>query len=94
MVETRRVTLLNLSVFPDVVELRPYEMLFDHVVLLVEGVALRSILLKEGLVLVGVEEGHDDVEAGEDHDVDAFMEKLLFGVGFSDRNSCSKDGST
>lgn len=94
MVESRRVTLLDLSVFPDIVELRPYEMLLDHVVLLVKGVALRSIFLEEGLLLVGVEEGHDDVEAGEDHDVDAFVEELLFGVGLGDGYSCSKDGST
>lgn len=64
MVETRCVTLFDLSIFPDIVELGAYEVLLDHVVLFVKRISLRSVFLKEGLFLVGVEEGHDDVETG------------------------------
>lgn len=66
-------------------------MLLDHVVLLVKRVAFRCVFLEESLVLVGVEEGHDDVEASEYDDIDALVKKLLFGVGLGDGDACRED---
>jgi hypothetical protein len=88
------VTLLDLSVLPEIIEFRPHEVLLHHVVLLVEGVPFGSGFFEERLVLVSIEKGQDDVEGRQYNDVDALVEELLLGVGLGEGDSCSEDGGT
>lgn len=87
-------TLLNFAVFAQTVDFGTDQVLFHEVVFLVKGVTVRSGLLEEAFIFVGVEESQDHIQACEHDDIDAFMEQLRFRTHFSQSNSCCEDSTT
>lgn len=94
MVVVVEASFLNLPVLAKSMRPRPYKMLLHKAVLLVQVVPVRSDLLKEILVLVGIEEGQGYVNPREHDNIDALVEELLLGIGLGDCNSCSEYGCT
>lgn len=74
VVEASIISFLDFSILPNLIELGPNEVFFNHTALLVKRKSLRSILFKESLIFVGIEEGHDHIEGGKNYYIQALME--------------------
>lgn len=67
-------TLLYFTVFPQTVHFGTDQVLLHEVVFLVKRITVRSGLLEETFIFMGVEESQDHIQACEHDDIDTFME--------------------